>query len=64
GAGTGSGTTGSAGTLSDQLAHSRGVVCPPAAADSGIVEPPPAGGALKVIPPPGTPGGAPGPVPK
>ena len=57
-------TTGAGGSLSDQLAHSRGVVCPPSAADTGIVESPPGGGALKVIPPPGTPGGEPAPVPK
>lgn len=64
GAGGSVGTTGAGDSLSGQLSHSRGVVCPPAGTDPGIVEPPPAGGALKVIPPPGTPGGAPGAVPK
>lgn len=62
---TGSGTSTDSGTsLSSQLSHSRGVVCPPAGTDPGIVEPPPAGGALKVVPPPGAPGGEPAPTPK
>ncbi|MDC7786759.1 hypothetical protein PQJ75_08490 [Rhodoplanes sp. TEM] len=64
GRGGSAGTTGAGDSLSGQLSHSRGVVCPPAGTDPGMVEPPPAGGALKVIPPPGTPGGEPAPVPK
>lgn len=45
-------TSGSGGTLSEQLSASRGVVCPPKGVDPGIVEPPPEGGTLRVIPPP------------
>lgn len=45
-------TSGSGETLSEQLAASRGIVCPPRGVDPGIVEPPPAGGTLRVIPPP------------
>lgn len=62
--GTTNGTTGAGDSLSSQLSHSRGVVCPPAGTDPGIVEAPPGGGAMKVIPPPGTPGGEPAPAPK
>ena len=40
--------------LSDRLADSRGVICPPAGIDSGIEVAPPHGGRIKVIPPPGT----------
>jgi hypothetical protein len=43
--------------LSDKLARTDGVICPPAGVDPGIHEPPPAGGRTPVIPPPGTPGG-------
>jgi len=46
----------SKGTLSDKLASSKGIICPPAV-DSGMQQKPPEGGAMKVIPPPGTPGG-------
>ena len=49
--------------LSDKLADSRGVICPPAV-DSGITQPPPGGGTLKVVPPPGSPGGDPTAQPK
>jgi hypothetical protein len=56
-------TTGSA-TLSDQLAQSKGVICPPAGVDPGIAAPPVGGGRTPVIPPPGTPGGDPMIVPK
>jgi hypothetical protein len=45
--------------LSDQLAKSKGVICPPAGVDPGIVAPPVNGGRMPVIPPPGTPGGDP-----
>jgi hypothetical protein len=41
--------------LSDRLADSRGVICPPAGHDPGIEVAPPNGGRIKVIPPPGTP---------
>lgn len=50
--------------LSDQLADSKGVICPPAGVDSQMQKPPPEGGALKVIPPPGSPGGNPDVQPK
>jgi hypothetical protein len=45
-------------TLSDRLARSDGVLCPPNV-DPDIRMPPPAGGKTPVIPPPGTPGGDP-----
>ena len=51
-------------TLSDQLAQSKGVICPPADIDPGMRQPPPEGGTMKVIPPPGSPGGNPAIVPK
>jgi hypothetical protein len=54
----------SKGTLSDQLAESKGVICPPAGVDAGIQQRPPEGGALKVIPAPGAPGGDPNVQPK
>jgi hypothetical protein len=41
--------------LSDKLASSKGIICPPAV-DSGMQQKPPEGGALKVVPPPGSPG--------
>jgi hypothetical protein len=50
--------------LSDQLAESKGVICPPAGIDSQMRIRPPEGGAMKVIPPPGTPGGNPNEQPK
>jgi hypothetical protein len=46
----------SKGNLSDKLASSKGIICPPAV-DSGMQQKPPEGGALKVVPPPGSPGG-------
>jgi hypothetical protein len=49
--------------LSDKLAESRGVICPPGV-DPGMTQPPPSGGAMKVIPPPGSPGGDPTVQPK
>jgi hypothetical protein len=51
-------------SLSDQLAQSKGVICPPAGIDPEMRQAPPQGGALKVIPPPGSPGGNPGVQPK
>ena len=46
-------------TLSDKLARTEGVVCPPAGVDPDIAVPPPGGGRTPVIPPPGSPGGDP-----
>jgi hypothetical protein len=43
--------------LSDKLAQSNGVICPPTSVDPQMQVPPPGGGRLKVLPPPGTPGG-------
>jgi hypothetical protein len=43
--------------LSEKLAQSGGVICPPPYADSEIRAPTPPGGAMPVIPPPGSPGG-------
>lgn len=52
----GSGQRGS--NLSDQLAQSGGIICPPAAADPEMSVPPKdTTGRTPVIPPPGTPGG-------
>jgi hypothetical protein len=51
-------------SLSDQLAQSKGVICPPAGVDPQMRQTPPEGGALKVIPPPGSPGGNPSVQPK
>ncbi len=50
--------------LSDKLAQSKGVICPPAGVDQEMQVTPPGGGRLKVIPPPGTPGGDPSVQPK
>ena len=50
--------------LSDKLARSNGVICPPPGVDPDMRLPPPQGGALKVVPPPGTPGGDQNVVPK
>jgi hypothetical protein len=56
-------TTGSR-TLSDQLAESKGVICPPVGVDPGITAPLTGGGRMPVIRPPGTPGGDPNIQPK
>jgi opacity protein-like surface antigen len=50
--------------LSDKLARSNGVICPPAGVDPEIREPTPPGGNMPVIPPPGSPGGNPNVQPK
>jgi hypothetical protein len=50
--------------LSDKLARSNGVICPPPGVDPDIHVPPPQGGALRVVPPPGTPGGDQRTIPK
>jgi hypothetical protein len=49
--------------LSDKLARSDGVLCPPNV-DPGIHTTPPGGGKTPVIPPPGSPGGDPNVQPK
>jgi hypothetical protein len=50
-------------TLSDKLAASNGVICPPRV-DPAIRQPTPPGGSMPVIPPPGSPGGDPHTQPK
>jgi hypothetical protein len=55
---------GSSEPLSDKLAQSKGIICPPAGVDREMQVTPPGGGQLKVIPPPGTPGGGPNVQPK
>jgi len=50
--------------LSDKLAASNGVICPPGQVDPEIRAPTPPGGAMPVIPPPGSPGGDPSVTPK
>ena len=53
-------TTGQASEpLSDKLAKSDGVLCPPAGVDPEIHAPTPDAGNTPVIPPPGSPGGNP-----
>ena len=48
---------GGQGNLSDKLARSGGVICPPEHVDPQIKQPTPPGGPMPVIPPPGSPGG-------
>ena len=43
--------------LSQQLAQSGGVICPPPRTDPAMKKPAPGGGTMPVIPPPGSPGG-------
>jgi hypothetical protein len=50
--------------LSDRLAQSNGVICPPAGVDPKMTAPPRQGGPTPVIPPPGAPGGDPNTIPK
>ena len=50
-------------TLSDKLAASSGVICPPSV-DPAMKQPTPPGGSMPVIPPPGSPGGDPNMRPK
>jgi hypothetical protein len=50
--------------LSEKLAESKGVICPPAGHDPEMAVPPPETGTMRVIPPPGTPGGNPTVQPK
>ena len=56
-------TTGSGANLSEKLAQSDGVLCPPDV-DPGIKAPTPEVGKMPVIPPPGSPGGDPNIRPK
>jgi len=66
GAGSG-GTVGSGesnSTLSDKLASSNGVICPPSNVDPDMQKAAPGGGRMKVIPPPGSPGGDQSTIPK
>jgi hypothetical protein len=51
-------------SLSDKLAASNGVICPPPHVDPAMKQPAPPGGPMPVIPPPGTPGGDPNVQPK
>jgi len=51
-------------SLSNKLARSDGVICPPAHVDPEIKAPSPPGGTMQVIPPPGSPGGNPSVQPK
>jgi hypothetical protein len=50
--------------LSDKLAQSDGVLCPPAGVDPEMRAPTPEAGKTPVIPPPGSPGGDPSLRPK
>lgn len=53
-----SNTTGQANeALTDKLAKSDGVLCPPPGVDPEMHAPTPQGGPMPVIPPPGSPGG-------
>ncbi|MEA2979817.1 MAG: hypothetical protein QOF09_1640 [Alphaproteobacteria bacterium] len=56
-------TTGTGTNLSDRLAQSDGVLCPPNV-DPGIKAPTPEVGKMPIIPPPGSPGGDPSVRPK
>jgi hypothetical protein len=57
--------SGQSGNLSDKLANSNGVICPPAGVDPQMHVPPPQeGGRMPVIPPPGAPGGDQKTIPK
>ncbi len=51
-------------SLSDRLARSDGVICPPSQIDPEIRAPTPPGGRMPVILPPGSPGGDPSIQPK
>jgi hypothetical protein len=60
-------TRGAPGTerpLSERLAQSNGVICPPPNVDPDIHQPAPDVGSMPVIPPPGSPGGNPSVEPK
>jgi hypothetical protein len=55
---------GGARDLSDRLAESKGVICPPRGVDPEIELTPPPGGDIKIIPAPGASGGNPNVQPK
>lgn len=57
-------TDNQSGSLSEKLARSNGVICPPEHVDPDIKAPTPHGGPMPVIPPPGSPGGNPSVQPK
>ncbi len=57
-------TTGQAEPLSEKLADTNGILCPPAGVDPEMHAPTPQGGTMPVIPPPGSPGGDPNVIPK
>lgn len=56
GAGATVGSGESSSNLSDKLAKSNGVICPPPGVDPDMQKPAPGGGRMKVIPPPDEPG--------
>jgi hypothetical protein len=56
--------SGDSATLSDKLAESKGIICPPAGHDPEMTVTPPDTGKMRVIRPPGTPGGDPSIQPK
>jgi hypothetical protein len=58
------GSGGSNSNLSDKLANSNGVICPPTNVDPDMQKAAPGGGKMKVIPPPGAPGGDQHTIPK
>ena len=57
-------TTGQAEPLTDKLARTDGVLCPPVGVDPEIRAPTPQTGNTPVLPPPGSPGGDPSVRPK
>jgi len=64
GSGQSNGNGQSSSNLSDKLADSNGVICPPTGVDPEMHKPAPGGGRTPVIPPPGSPGGDQNTVPK
>ena len=64
GSGNPRGASGQSRDLSDRLADSKGVICPPRGIDPEIEVTPPPGGNIRIIPAPGSPGGNPNVQPK
>jgi hypothetical protein len=64
GSGNPRGATGAPRDLSDRLAESNGVICPPRGVDPDIELTPAPGGDIKIFPAPGSPGGNPNVRPK
>jgi hypothetical protein len=58
------GSGGSSSNLSDKLANSNGVICPPSGVDPEMQKRAPGGGRMKIIPPPGGPDGDQNTIPK